>query len=895
LAPAREAEIIEELSQHLDDRRQELIAGGASREQATRMVLDEFHADRLARYLAPLRQSRLAPAEPPSSTHVLFGGLVADLRQAVRELRAAPGFTVVALMVLALGIGATTAIFSVVDAVVLRTLPFDEHDRLVAVGERRPPGPGDTSYDAQAVTSIATPNYLDWAAQQQVFESITAVIGPPLASFTLSEPGTEPEDVPGLRVTAGFFDVLRIQPSIGRAFTAENEIDGHHRVVVLTDALWRRRFGGNPAIVGHTLAFDDGPYEVLGVLPPGVSVDVAYTGGTARPSEILVPHVIAPRDRVRDPGGREMITRSIARLKPGVSIEQAQAQMDQIAAALAKAHPVWNKDNRAGVRPLRDHLVGTSTKSWMLLLLGTVAIVLLIACANVASLLLARASAREREIAVRAALGAGRLRLVRQLMIESFVLSFAGTVLASLLAGWGIGVLRTSMPDGVPRVSAIAFNMRVFVAAAGLSVVTAILFSLVPALQASRPELTNALKDGARSASAGRGRLRLRRALVVGEVALAVILLVGAALFIGSAVPLMRIDPGFTTDSVLTAQIATRPRPGQPPTGIVSALGETVERVARVPGVVHASLINGGLPLGRGTWTTSIEIEGRVLAKEDAFINARIVTPDYHKALRIPLRRGRLFASADRMDVEPVVILNQSAARTYFPGEDPIGRSITISRDHRTIVGIVGDVHQASLETDPRPEGYIPLAQVPNVRGGSDLVIRTSGDPYDVLPAVKSAVMNVLPAVPLRNVTTMKELFARRIAQRRLNMLLLGLFGLLGLVISVVGLYGVMAYAVSQRTREIGVRMALGATRANVMTMVIANACALLLSGLIVGGVGAWYLSATAKTFLFRVEPNDPRAFAAALVSLALAALVASIIPARRAASVDPIVALRAE
>jgi predicted permease len=812
-----------------------------------------------------------------------------DLKAAWRSLLSSKTFTAVALIVLALGIGASTAIFSVVDAVVLRGLPFDEHDRLVAVGERRPPGPfADLSRDPQMVLATSPQNYADWVAQQQVFDSIAAIAG---GAFTLREGGAEPEDLRAQRVTAPFFDVLRVKPALGRAFTADNEVDGRHRVAVLSDGLWRRRFGGDPSLVGRVIPLEGGSYEVVGVMP----ADFQYPVGATRATDLWVPYVIPPDERIRNPNTRSIYLSSIARLKPGISIEQAQAQMDQIAAALEQAHPVWNKDNRAGVRPLRDHLVGTSTKSWMLLLLGTVAIVLLIACANVASLLLARASAREREIAVRAALGAGRLRLVRQLMIESFVLSFAGTVLASLLAWWGIGVLRTSMPDGVPRVAAIAFNMRVFVAAAGLSVVTAILFSIVPALQVSRPELTNALKDGARSASAGRGRLRLRRALVVGEVALAVILLVGAALFIGSAVPLMRIDPGFTTDSVLTAQIATRPRPGQPPAGIVSALGETVERVARVPGVVHASLINGGLPLGRGTWTTSIEIEGRVLAKEDAFINARIVTPDYHKALRIPLRRGRLFASTDRMDVEPVVILNESAARKYFPGEDPIGRSITISRDHRRIVGIVGDVHQASLETDPRPEGYIPLAQVPNVRGGSDLVIRTSGDPYDVLPAVKSAVMNVLPAVPLRNVTTMKELFARRIAQRRLNMLLLGLFGLLGLVISVVGLYGVMAYAVSQRTREIGVRMALCATRANVMTMVIANACALLLSGLIVGGVGAWYLSATAKTFLFRVEPNDPRAFAAALVSLALAALVASIIPARRAASVDPIVALRAE
>ena len=344
LAPTREAEIVEELSQHLDDRWRELVAGGAAPAIATRLTLAEFRdADLLARYMAPLRQSRCLESASPGARRFLLGGLMTDLRQAIRELRAAPGFTVVALVVLTLGIGASTAIFSVVDAVVLRGLPFDEPDRLVAVGERRPPGPSDTNYDPQALLSIAPANYLDWVAEQQVFESIAAVVGQSFNSFTLQEPGAEPEDLPATRVTAGFFDVLRIRPALGRAFTAEHEVDGRHRVVVLSDGLWRRRFGGNPDIVGRTLAFDDGGYEVLGVMPPGASLDVAYSGGALRPTEILAPYVISQRARLRDPGGREMITKSIARLKPGVSIEQAQAQMDQIAAALEKAHPEWNK------------------------------------------------------------------------------------------------------------------------------------------------------------------------------------------------------------------------------------------------------------------------------------------------------------------------------------------------------------------------------------------------------------------------------------------------------------------------------------------------------------------------------------------------------------------------
>jgi putative ABC transport system permease protein len=737
--------------------------------------------------------------------------------------------------------------------------------------------------------SIATPNYIDWAAQQQVFSSMAAVVGPPFASFTLTDPAAEPEDIPGVRVTSGFFDVLRIRPALGRVFTPEHEIDGRHRVVVLSDSLWRRRLGGNPDVVGKTIALDDGPYEVLGVLPPDVSLDVAYSGGAARPSEILVPYVIPDRERLRTPGGRVMIIKSIARLKPGVSIPQAQAQLDQIAAALEAADPVWNKDNKAGVRPLRDHLVGTSTKSWMLMLLGAVAIVLLIGCANVANLLLARATAREREVAVRAALGAGRSRLIRQLMIESCVLSIAGTALGTVLAWWAIGVLRTSMPDGVPRVAAIALDLRVLGAAAGLSLLTALLFGTLPALQLSRPNLTNALKDGGH-ASPGRRRLRLRGALVVVEVALAVVLLVAAALFIGSGVALMRVDPGFAAERVLSAQVVPRGSAAADP---VAALAEIVDRLSHMAGVAHASLIYPALPLGRGNWMTDIVIPGREAANAGDSINARIVTPDYYRALGIPLRRGRLFEGADRMTTQMVAILNESAARKYFPGEDPIGRTVTISREDRTIVGIVGDVHQVSLETEPRPEAYVPLGQVPRLRGGGDLVIRTTGDPYDIVPAVRAAVATVLPDVPLRNVRTMDGILARQTAQRRLNMLLLGLFGLLGLVISVVGLYGVMTYVVSQRTREMGVRMALGATRGRIVVMVLVSAGTLVAAGLAIGGVAAWYLSATAKAFLFGLEPTSAWAYAAALAVLALAGLAASVIPARRAANVDPVEALR--
>ena len=401
------------------------------------------------------------------------------------------------------------------------------------------------------MSSFAPQNYIDLVAQQQVFESISAIAG---GALTLREPGAEPEEMRAQRVTAAFFTVLRQQPVIGRAFTADNENDGQNQVAVLSDGLWRRRFGADPAIVGRTIPLEGGAYQVLGVMGP----EFEYPVGSPRPTELLVPYVVPPDERIRDPTRMSIYLQSIARLKPGVSLAQAQANMDQIATALQQANPKWNKDTLLGVRPLHDHIVGARTTQWMLMLLGAVGIVLLIACANVANLLLARASEREREVGIRAALGAGRWQLMRQLLTESLVLAVLGTVLALVLAWWGVSVIKTAIPDGVPRVSEIAIDLRVLGAAALIALVTGMLFGIVPAFQLSRPDLTQALKEGARGASAGRGAARLRSMLVVVEVALAVVLLVGAALFIGSFRTLMHIDPGFNPDHVLTASLQPR-------------------------------------------------------------------------------------------------------------------------------------------------------------------------------------------------------------------------------------------------------------------------------------------------------------------------------------------------
>jgi len=804
-----------------------------------------------------------------------------DLRAALRSLISSKAFTTVALIVLTLGIGATTAIFSVVDAVVLRALPFDQHDRLVALGERRTDGRvPDPNRDPLQLASTAPQNYVDWAAQQQVFDSIAAIAG---GAITYQEPGTEPEDLRSQRVTAGFFDVLRSHPAIGRAFTAGNEVAGRDRVVVLSDGLWRRRFNADPAIVGRSIPLNGNAYEVVGVMPAAF----AYPVGLLRPTDLWIPYVVPENERVRNPQSISIYLQTIARLKAGVSLQQAQAQLDQISAAIRTANPDWNRGSVAGVRPLIDHLLGARTKSWLLLLLGAVALVLLIACANVANLLLARATAREREIGIRAALGAGRWRLIRQLLVESAALSAVATACSVVLAWWAIGLLKNAMPEGVPRVAGIALDLRVLGAAAGMSLLTGLLFGIVPALRLSKPDLAQALKDGGRG-SVGTGRQRLRSALVVAEIAIAVVLLVGAALFIGSFVALMRVDPGFDPSNVLTVQVTPRWEPGKEGADVTQVYQQILDRLKQAPEVTHAAVIAGGMPLSGAMMSTTMTIPGAKGPGEG--ISFRNVSADYHRALRIPLRAGRYFEDSDRKGTAQVMLINESAATTYFPGESPIGRSVDLN-GVRTIVGVVGDVHQISLETEARAEAYVPALQS-EVRGGN-LLVRTSGDPYRVLPQVKAALHGEMPDVPLRGVRTMDEVISRQTAQRRLNMLLLGLFGLLGLVIAAVGIYGVMAYVVSQRTREIGVRMALGATRGNVVAMVMRNASLMVALGLAIGGAGAWYLSAAARTFLFRLDATDPRAFAAAVVTLAGAALAASAIPARRAASVDPITALR--
>jgi putative ABC transport system permease protein len=807
-----------------------------------------------------------------------------DLKTAIRSLRKSPTFTAVALVVLALGTGAGTAIFSVVDAVVLRGLPFDEHDRIVAVlsvDTKRP-----TTFGGGSAT---TQTYLDWRRMQESFEGL-AMVGS--TSFRLRNESGEPSDGRAQRATWELFSTLRVSPRLGRAFTADDEIDGRHRVVILSYGFWQRRFGGATDVIGKTVDLNEQPWEIVGVMPRGF----AYPVASDRPTELYVPQAFTNEDEIRG-GSHNYSNIVIGRLKKGVTLTQASDQMNRVAKALDAQYPAWEPGWRVRVITLHEHMVG-KVKSWMLTLLGAVGLVLLIACANVANLMLARATVRTREMSVRAALGASRWRLIRTLLVEGVVLSLAGAAIGVVLAYAGVQTIKAWLPAGLPRVAAIGIDLRVLGVATAAAVLTGIFFGIVPAFQSSRPDLTTALKEGGRSATVGAAGQRLRSVLVVAEVALAVVLLVGAGLFIGSFVKLLRVDPGFDYHNVLTLGVGLRAGPDQgdaSPERRRAYLQQMLEAVRRVSSVESAGAVQGGLPL-TGSWSrTSVTLPGRgELKGDDDSIDRRVVTPDYLKVLRIPLVRGRYFTDHDREGAQSVVLVNQAAARKYWPDQDALGERITINKVERSVIGIVGDIRHLGPELPARQECYVPAAQDESVP--FTMVMRTRGDALAALPAVKAAIWSVNKDQRILGDTfTLGAYMDRLIAQRRFNMALLALFGVLGLVISAVGIYGVMAYVVAQRTMEIGVRMALGATPGRVLSMVLEKAAVLVAAGLVVGGAGAWYLSVGVKTLLFQVEPNDIRVFVVALATLAAAGLVASAVPARRAARVDPMIALRQE
>jgi predicted permease len=879
IAPAREAEIIEELTQHLDDRWRELITRGVTPQDAERLARAELEGPRFTELLGSLKQAHWQPMPIPGPARAItLDSLRTDFRHALRSLAATPSFTIGALLVLALGIGATMSIYSVVDAVALRPLPFSESDRIVAVGVHgaMPGGamPGAKAPDPDALSNLKSDEYFAWARRQQAFESAAAISD--MGDLILQSPGGEPELIRGQRVTASFFDVLSARPALGAAFTANEEVAGRDRVAVISHTFWQRHFAAETHAVGRTMSLGDDGYTVIGVMPAGF----IYPPGATQPTDVWVPWV-APRENPGGGGARALggDLQSIARLRPGVSAGQAQARLSQLVSTTV--------GRTIGVRQLRDHFVGTSTTKWMLMLLGAVAIVLLIACANIANLWLARASVQQRETAVRAALGASRGRLAQRVLIESLLVSLAGTFVGVILAWLGSRALAGALPEHVVHVAAIGINARVLAVAAATAIVTAFVSGIAPAVQSSNPPLTNLLNESGRGGGTSRGRRRIRSVLVVMEVAFAVVLLVGAALFLGSFINVMRIDPGFRAQGVLAAQVLPPRRPGQDRVDVRRELAELVERARKLPEVTDAAAAAPGIP-----FRVNLRIDGLRAPGAPVDVNKTVslksVTPGYHRTLAIRLLGGRYFSDDDREGGEAVVILSQAAARLQFGSENPVGQAVdVVGAGVRRVVGVVANARQSSLEASPHPEIYLPLAQVRSESYGF-VLLHTNGDPNHAVPGLRSVLAQILPGVPLRQVARLEDLMAAQTAERRLSMMMFGAFGLLGLVIAAVGIFAVIAYLVSQQTREIGIRMALGATRSRVVAGVFGQVGRLVAAGLLAGGFAAWSLSSAAGRFLFGLDPQDPRAYAAAMIILPLAAFVAALLPARRAASVDP-------
>ena len=814
-----------------------------------------------------------------------------DLLSAVRSLRKSPSFTLLALSVLTLGVGSATAIFSIVDAVLLRGLPFDEHDRIVAVLEQ------DTLRPTTFGGGTTTPQtYLDWRRLQTSFTAIGAVSN---AVFFLQNERGEPDIAVAQRVTPEIFPILRVDPLFGRQFTASDEVDGQHRVAILSYGFWQRRFGGSRDVLGQTIGLRTGlgpaeeRWEIVGVMPPAFSYPVAPD----RPTDLYVPLSIRNEDRVRAKS-RNYGWLAIARLKDAVTIAQAHDDVNRLMAALDAEYPEWRPGGRARVVTLHEHLVGR-VRAWMLILLGAVTLVLLIACANVANLMLARGLIRGHETGIRAALGASRWRLTRAVLAEGFVLALAGATLGVLLAFAGSHLAKEWLPADVPRVADIAVDLRVLAAAVAAALMTGTIFGMVPAVHSSRLDLTSALKErGRASTTAATGR-RLRNALIVGEVALAVVLLVGAGLFISSFMRVMRVDVGFDYRNLLTVNVSAYPAGSAvAPEQRLLGLEQIVDAVRRIDSVQMVGAVSGGLPL-TGNWSrTWVTLPGRGQLKNDEdMIDGRTVTSDYLRTLGISLLRGRFLSDDDREGSPMVVVVNQAAARRYWPGQNALGQRFSMDGVERTVVGIVADIHHLGPEAPVRQEAYIPARQ--DRRGGrltnvpDTLVIRTSRDPLSMLPAVKAAIWSFNPQQRFYpEIFTVEAYMARLVAQRRFNMALLTLFGLLGLAIAAAGIYGVMAYIVAQRTNEIGIRVALGGTPAGMIAMVLRQASLLLGIGLAIGTMGAWSLSTLAAEFLFEIQARDLRVFALALVTLTLCGLLASAVPAHRASTVDPLVAL---
>ncbi|MFN2455432.1 MAG: ABC transporter permease [Pyrinomonadaceae bacterium] len=819
-----------------------------------------------------------------------MGTLLQDVRYGARMLLKHPGFTAIAVTALALGIGANSAIFSVVNAVLLRPLPYQNPEGLVMVW-------GNFQRLGMTKLGVSAPEFFDYKNQSDVFADMAAF---QTATFNLTG-GDEPQRIGAARVSSGLFPLLGVSPLVGRTLLAEEDQRGRERVVVLSHHLWQTRFNSDPGLIGKGIVLDGDGYTVVGVMPREFQFPFGKTEDAER-AEAWVPAAFSAEE-LQDRG--RYFFRMIARLKPGVTLEQARAEMSAIGRRLEEQYPRTYRGPKGEdggwqvtVTTLRDEIVG-GARLLLFVLLGVVGFVLLISCANVSNLLLARASARRREVAIRMALGATRGRLFRQFLTESIMLALLGGSVGLLLAMWGMDMLVAASPREIPRLGEAGLDARVLGFTFVVALLTGVLFGLAPALRVSRGDLNESLKESVKGGTTGFRRQRSRSLLVVSEIALTLVLLIGAGLMIKSFARLLNVDPGFDAANVLTMQVSLPSARYAEPSEKARFYEQLLARVKALPGIEAAS-VTTALPLTGETFGGPFSIEGRPLdmTGKPPHAHIRTTAPGYFHVMSIPFIAGRDFSDADTNESIPVVVINETFARGFFAGGDPIGKRIKIGapaspRPWMQIAGIIRDVKSDGLDAEPLPEMYVPYAQ--NISPAMTLVARTANDPAGSVAAVRRAVQETDKEQPVYNVGTMKQLLARSIAQRRFNMIMLGVFALIALLLAASGIFGLIAYTVAQRTHEIGIRMALGARSVDVLKLIVREAMLLALAGVAVGLLGAFMATRVLAGLLYGVSATDPVTFACVACVLFFVALLASYIPARKATRIDPNVALRHE
>jgi putative ABC transport system permease protein len=886
LAPARENAIVEEVAQHLDESYAELLASGVSEADAYRHVRAELRDGGLLTH-GLRRVERSTNPEPivlgTNRKTNMIANLWQDLRFGARMLLKQPGFTLIAALTLALGIGANTAIFSIVNAVLISPLPYRDSDRLMQFWETNP-------LKNWTQVTVAPANLFDWEKQSQSFTEFAAYWGsdkkgPSLSGVELNT-SNGPQRLRGLFVTGNIFSVLGADAFIGRTLREEETVQGKSAVVVLSYNLWQRQFGGDPKIVGQKILLNGVSREVVGVMPPDFyfpskEADLWFPMGWDREqtAQLRSPHFL----------------RVIGRLKSSVTIEQARAEMKLIAARLEAQYPDTNTQMGVGLGPLKEWIVG-DVQLPLVVLLVTVACVLLIACVNVANLLLVRAAARAREIAIRSALGAGQWRIVRQLLTESLVLAVVGSALGLVLALWFKDTLVAFSSGDIPRLEEARLDWRVLGFTLAATLLTTLLTGLMPALQNARPRLAAMLKEGGQKGASGQGR-RARHALVVAEIALAVVLVVGAGLMVRSFLRLQNVNPGFDPNNILTLRL-TLPEARYKEDSQTRAFFEQAEqRVRSLPGVTAVGS-TARLPLKGYRWTSEMTIEGHSPEDYARDVRHEEMTPGYFRAIGLPLVQGRFFNESDQAKSQPVVIVNAALVRRYFPGEDPIGKRIKFSEPTeqaawQTIIGVVGDGKQDSLRAEVKPEIY--QSHLQRAQDNMTLVVRAVTDPQTLISAVREQIRALDPNLPIYDIKTMQAVMDESVARERFIALLLIVFAALALALAAIGIYGVMSYSVAQRTQEIGIRLALGAQRRDVLLLVLSQGMKMTLGGVTLGLLAALGLTRLLAGLLYSVSTTDPTTFVVITALLTAVALLACFVPAWRATQVDPLIALGCE